>query len=358
VENLTHTLAGAVLARAGLDRATPHAMPVLLVAANLPDVDVLGTFAGFHYLDFHRGITHALAGVPVVALAWAAIVWLWGQFRPGGQPMRFIPLAAVSLIGTLSHPLLDFLNDYGVRPWLPFDGSRYYGDLIPVVDPWFWTILGAGAAIPIRSRPARVFWLLLVAGLASLIASFAGPRLAAEWVLGGAAALIGGTALERRGVRPAVAASGVLVLYLAGVLLERELVRARAAERGTPRLGEEVLGIDVLPRVAGGGQARWRVVFRSAGRFYLADAGLRDWTAGRPRIEGFEQNLDDTCYREALSDPGMAAMARFARFPSVETRATTTGCTVFLRDLRYASRSGRGFGVAVATVPRGNGALR
>jgi inner membrane protein len=353
VENLAHTLAGAVLARAGLDRLTPLAMPALLVAANLPDADVLGSLAGANYLDFHRGITHSLAGVAVLGLGWAALVWLWGRHAGSPErPVRFVPLAAVAVIGTLSHPLLDFLNDYGVRPWLPFSAARHYGDLVAIVDPWFWVILGTGAALPARSRRAKVLWCALGALLASAIALHAGIELAAGWVLGAAAALAGGAALERRGIRPAAAALAVFALYLAGTGGERAWVRASAAARGIPRVDERVLGVEVLPRIAGG-PARWRVLFRSPSALYVADAGLRAWSRGVPPLERFEQNLDDPCYRAALSEPGMAAMSRFARFPFVETRSSPSGCTVLLRDLRYTRRSAAGFGVAVATVPPG-----
>ena len=38
MDNLTHSLAGAVLGRMGFKRLSPRAMPALIVAANLPDL--------------------------------------------------------------------------------------------------------------------------------------------------------------------------------------------------------------------------------------------------------------------------------------------------------------------------------
>ena len=39
MDNLTHSLGGAVLGRMGLKRLSPRAMPALIIAANLPDID-------------------------------------------------------------------------------------------------------------------------------------------------------------------------------------------------------------------------------------------------------------------------------------------------------------------------------
>ena len=41
MDNLCHTVAGAVLAEAGLRRRTPLALPTLLLGANLPDLNAL-----------------------------------------------------------------------------------------------------------------------------------------------------------------------------------------------------------------------------------------------------------------------------------------------------------------------------
>ena len=41
MDNLTHTLTGVLLARAGLNRLTPRAMLIVIIAANVPDFDVV-----------------------------------------------------------------------------------------------------------------------------------------------------------------------------------------------------------------------------------------------------------------------------------------------------------------------------
>src|SRR5690606_16926911 len=71
MDNLTHSLAGAALAAAGLRRTTPLATATLVVAANAPDVDAFVYFFRDEYyaLAFRRGYTHgplAMAMLPFV----------------------------------------------------------------------------------------------------------------------------------------------------------------------------------------------------------------------------------------------------------------------------------------------------
>ena len=144
--------------------------PILAAAANLPDIDVFGTLIGQQYLDFHRGVTHAVVGLAGLALLMAGVTYGITRTRKSwAESARFLPILHVCLIGLLSHPLLDFLNDYGVRPWLPFDGRRYYGDLISIVDPWIWLILWSGLALAATTRVRRMIWLGLVLIMAAAI---------------------------------------------------------------------------------------------------------------------------------------------------------------------------------------------
>src|SRR5260370_18569475 len=43
-----------------------------------------------------------------------------------------------------THPALDYGNAYGLRPFLPWDGTWYYGDLLPIIDPYLDAILLIG----------------------------------------------------------------------------------------------------------------------------------------------------------------------------------------------------------------------
>ena len=144
MENLTHTLVGVLLARAGLDRWTPRATALCIVAANLPDIDIVTAGSSINYLTYYRHITHSLPAVPVMAALTVMIVeGVHRVARRGDDRIRWRPAFAVSFIATLSHTVLDMTNAYGTRLWLPFDGRWSSWDLLFIVDLWVWAILFA-----------------------------------------------------------------------------------------------------------------------------------------------------------------------------------------------------------------------
>ena len=75
MDNLTHSLVGALIGQAGLKRKTGLAMPALIIGANLPDVDAACFFwlDGVEHLGFRRGITH---GPPAMLLLPLILVML------------------------------------------------------------------------------------------------------------------------------------------------------------------------------------------------------------------------------------------------------------------------------------------
>jgi inner membrane protein len=173
MDNLTHSLAGAVLGQMGLKRKTGLAMPTLIIAANLPDIDAFAVLLGGHqHLALRRGITHGPIAMLVLPLIlWAAMLWFdrW-QERRGTRPDKRLPvhrgwLLALAFIGTLSHPMLDWLNNYGVRLLEPFSSEWFYGDTLFIIDVWVWAALGFGLWLSLRrerddhlawKRPARI----------------------------------------------------------------------------------------------------------------------------------------------------------------------------------------------------------
>lgn len=351
MENLTHTLAGAVLGRAGLNRATPLAAPALLISANLPDVDIAVVLFGGSYLDFHRGITHSILAVPPLALGLAACLWLYGRarrMRAAGP--SFLPLFAVCTIGTLSHPMLDLLNDYGLRPWLPLSENRLYGDMVSIVDPWMWIVLGFAVCLTASSLRRKVAWAVLGTFLLSVTMLLGGALLGIVWLL--FLALLHGSSRVLRLDETAAARAALFIfaLYLAGVAVARQSAALAARAEVAAAVPAEVRRVEILPGRSGGPH-RWTVVAETDRRYHLASIGIGGSGAGAPVFESFEKNLADPRYRKALAQPQMETMARFARFPSVDVQEGRGGCTVFLRDLRYARVSRPGWGVARADLP-------
>lgn len=263
MDNVTHTLAGLLLAEAAWQARGPAARAAAApglravaagaaaVAANLPDVDVLyGAAARLDKLASllaHRGYTHTLlaaaAGVPLV---WGGALALRGWRARGGtrrgagnnvrQPAPpdapadrrwLLGLVAAAL---LSHLALDWTNDYGVHPFSPFDDRWHYGDAVFIVEPWLWV-----AAVPVllaaaRRPAARVLLAFVLA--AGLALAWAVPLVSAGAALAltlGAAAWLALALGGRVRARAGVAAWALAELaFFAGTRAARANVRAAA----------------------------------------------------------------------------------------------------------------------------------
>lgn len=167
MDNLTHSLVGALLGQMGLKRKTGLAMPTLIIAANLPDIDAIATLLGGHqHLAIRRGITHGpIAMVVLPLLLWTAMLWFdrW-QTRRGTRPEKRLPIDAkwllgLAYIGCLSHPLFDWFNSYGIRLLEPFSSQWFYGDTLFIIDIWIWIALILGLWISLwRERRQKQNW--------------------------------------------------------------------------------------------------------------------------------------------------------------------------------------------------------
>ncbi|HSG34409.1 MAG TPA: metal-dependent hydrolase, partial [Sphingomonadaceae bacterium] len=107
MDNLTHSLVGALIGQAGLKRKTGLAMPALIIGANLPDVDAACFFwlDGVEHLGFRRGITHGPPAMLLLPLVLAGILYGYDKWqerrgkRPEGRlPVSFKWLYILSLI--------------------------------------------------------------------------------------------------------------------------------------------------------------------------------------------------------------------------------------------------------------------
>jgi inner membrane protein len=180
MEPVTHFLTGACLGRAGLNRKTAYATLAAVLAAEAADLDILWGFAGpVDELKHHRGITHTFIAVPVVAGVVVGAVWLlhrWRVSRSGGapslssaaaddkggiaqspapqvsrpqsQPVNWPWLYLTACIAALSHILLDWTNNYGVRPFFPFNAHWYAGSFMFIAEPILWGLFLSAFAMP------------------------------------------------------------------------------------------------------------------------------------------------------------------------------------------------------------------
>ena len=115
MDNLTHGLAGALLAQAGFrQRYGRVASIALVVGSELPDLDALfdlaGPVVGFQH---HRGVTHAFTGGFGLALLTAAVLYGVLRYR------HYWRLVGWLYLGVLLHIWMDYLTSYGTQILLP-----------------------------------------------------------------------------------------------------------------------------------------------------------------------------------------------------------------------------------------------
>jgi inner membrane protein len=142
------------MGRAGFNRKTALATLTMTLAAEAPDLDILGEFKdrvfGFAH---HRGFTHSFLGVPLVAAVVVGFVYL--IWRARGRKTKDPKLQAkwgllylYACLAGFSHILLDYTNSYGVRPFWPFWEKWYSWDIVFIVEPVLLGLLIGGLALP------------------------------------------------------------------------------------------------------------------------------------------------------------------------------------------------------------------
>jgi inner membrane protein len=158
MEPVTHFLTGAVLARAGFNRKAAYATLAMTIAAEMPDLDTLWAAGGpVAALEHHRGITHTFLGLPFEGLVVIGAVWLVHRRRvrrasakarratapldPTDQPVTRPLTAAPVRWGLLYGFVLDWTNNYGLRPFFPFDRHWYAGSIVFIFEPVLFVVL-------------------------------------------------------------------------------------------------------------------------------------------------------------------------------------------------------------------------
>jgi len=143
------------MGRAGLNRKTALATLTLTLAAEAPDLDVLGRFGGPAFgFAHHRGFTHSFLGTPICAAAVVGFVYLFWRMRGrrtnnSNLRPRWGLLFGYACLAGLSHILLDYTNNYGVRPFWPFSEKWYSWDIVFIVEPVMLGFLILGLIAPV-----------------------------------------------------------------------------------------------------------------------------------------------------------------------------------------------------------------
>lgn len=154
MEPVTHFLTGACLGRAGLNRKTALTTATTTLAAEAPDLDVMGNFKGPIFgFAHHRGFTHSFLGIALVSAVVVGFIYLVWRLRGRKTkdpklPPRWGLLYGYAYLAGLTHILLDFTNNYGIRPFWPFSERWYSWDIVFIIDPIILGFLATGLGLP------------------------------------------------------------------------------------------------------------------------------------------------------------------------------------------------------------------
>ena len=352
MDNLTHTLVGVTAAKAGLERLSPGAATLCVIAANAPDSDIIVLAFGdrWDFLQHHRGITHAIVGVIGLAfllpLVFYAVDRLWSRFRNQAPKTKLKGLLIASFIASATHPLLDWTNNYGIRFFLPWSQKWSYGDLVFIVDPYLWLILGGAAfLLTAKTRSSKVMWAAIAVILTFLI--IASPRSAALpnplaitllWTVALNALIVLSVkdARERWGSKIAFVAIALVFCYWTFLGFAHSKAIARGSEEAAKMAtanGETVLKVAAMPRLANA--FRWDCVFETDRAMYRFELGLMDAQSDGAPVR-YPKPAPELLNTVSQQRPARVFLG-FARFPVMQLAEPdcTTRTLVQLADLRY-----------------------
>jgi inner membrane protein len=287
VDNLCHTLVGAACGEAGLKRRTALGNVTLMIAANLPDVDVLVFATAMPSVAFRRGWTHGVLAQLLLPVMLAAVMTAIGR----RSAARFAPLLLLSYVGVLSHVGLDLLNNYGVRLLMPFSGRWFYGDAVFIVDVWIWLALGIGVW-----RSAR-----------------------------------GGD------VRPARRALAIATVYVLAMVISARFGRGIVGEEWRAAHGTAAPALMVGPGFL---NPLERQVIIDAGDHYVTGRLRFPDRVDLDRQAIPKRDDDPAVERARATDRRFQAVLTWARFPYYEVERHGRRTVVTLRDARFGSRVG------------------
>ncbi len=371
MDNLTHSFIGLAASKAGLEKLSPGTTALCLLTTNAPDSDIVTLIFGrWAYLQHHRGITHSIVGTLGLALALPLVFYLVdaliARIRSGARTVRLRGLLLASVVVGATHPLMDWTNNYGVRFLLPWDSRWFYGDLVFIIDPLLWMVLG-GAVFLLTSKTKRQIAGWFVIALITSYLVFLGPAnrgglanatlLRIVWLgaMVGLVVLFKQQAGKRWGAKISAVAFVIVGCYLAGLFFIHTVALRRAhAEASTiaSENNEHATEVAAMPTLAN--PLHWLVVMeteRAAYRFNLSLMGSSGAHSNVVRY-GKPDATSSPALDQAIGDGRAQVFLGFARFPVVriEGEDCTTQTLVQFADLRY-TEPGRDSGTFSLELP-------
>lgn len=278
MDNITHTLAGLALSRAGLGRTTAGATAALVIGSNLPDIDIVfRAFGTAAFLDHHRGFSHSIFAAPLLALVLAL------GLRAYVRGARLLPLFLCGLTGVLGHIFIDLWTNYGTRALSPLSHTWYAWDLVFIVDP--------------------LVWLLLLGAVLLFHRSALSPQIAAVGL-------------------------GLLMTYVGA----RAILHAQALDLGRASVpAAQIDRMAALPSPRS--PFRWKILADAGTDLY---SGEVDLNRPLPPLTKRAKRAEDSVVARVRETSDIAALfLDFSRFPWLEVVETPEGSAVSWRDLRF-----------------------
>jgi len=370
LDNLTHSLVGLAAAKAGFEKLSPRAMAVCLIAANIPDLDIVVLLFGgrWELLKHHRGFTHSIAGTVLLASVLPLLFYLVGyvaaKTRSRLNPIKLKGLLLASLLTAATHPFMDWTNNYGIRLLLPWSSRWFYGDLVFIVDPFLWLIFGGAAfLLTARSRIQLTVWIVLGLVVSALILFGSSQRggvsdptfIRIFWltVLILVVVLYQMGVARRWGAKVALASFIIAGFYWGSLAYAHHLAVNQAQPLATMianQNGESVTQLAVMPTLANPFQ--WQTVFETDRASYRFDLRLTS-PPDLSKLIRYEKPPPsaEPVISKALEDPRARILMDFARFPVIRVDPNCVSNTlVQFADLRYTEPGG-GRGTFSLEVP-------
>ncbi len=313
MDPLTQGLLGAVTAQLGFrQRIGKSATCVAGLAAFTPDLDIfvpslLSRIGVRHHSlttpMIHRGLSHSLLMVPVIALACAGIWWWtrskWKRKQKHDEAHKDAPgfglLYACCFVAVLSHPILDWCTSYGTQLLAPLTNRRFAADTVPIIDIIYTPIL-----------------------LLTLIACCVLRKV-----------------LRSRAVRATLMVGWLGFLLSVGYLVTGKVMHDWAVNRGRELTGHtRIIRADAYPML--GTIFLWRAVVETDDNWIITRLHRFADTNPPPRINIVKKEKENTWIRKALELPESRSYEWFAmgRLRS-EYRNIDGMHVVELHDMRY-----------------------
>lgn len=286
----------------------------MILGANMPDMDAVTYWmAPMVSLEYRRGITHGVLALVVLPILLAGFMKVVDHFWPRTQSSpacSYRQLLLLSAIAIATHPVLDFMNNYGMRWLMPFVDKWWYGDTLFIIDPFIWSVLLLGL----------------------VVSRFTNRSLSSPWS------------------RPASVALLVVTAYImmnaAGTAIASRTVYRSLLAESPERLMSSPVPFSPFERY---------IVVDNGEEYLLGSVALlrgSEFTLSPRRIPKGDTHPAAV---KAATDPGARVFLHWARFPYFEVEETNTGTVVHIIDARYETQRREGFGSYSVELPKDPG---